>query len=284
MKNFVLIGAAGYIAPKHIDAIYNTGNKILAAYDPNDSVGILDSHDFGIKFFTEFERFDRHCCKLIRSGEKIDYVSICSPNYLHDAHIRFALRIGADAICEKPIVLNPWNLDAIEEMEEETGKKVYTILQLRLHRTTKLMMKENLYKSMTQNVNIHYSSPRGEWYDVSWKGDKEKSGGIITNIGVHLFDLAIYLFGEPIKWIMNGEMKDLANGEFYTNSSHISWFLTTKPRFKKERYFIVSDRRYDFDKGFEDLHTLSYKRILEGKGFGIKDTRASIEFVSRMRQ
>ena len=199
MKNFALIGAAGYVAPRHMKAIKETGNNLLAAFDPNDSVGIIDSYFPDASFFVEFERFDRHVDKLRRKGQKIDYVSICSPNYLHDAHIRFALRSGADAICEKPLVLNPWNLDALEEIENETGKKVYNILQLRVHPSL-IALKEKIDKEWEQKkekykIDLTYITSRGKWYFIFWKGDLQKSGGVGTNIGIHFFDMLIWIFG-----------------------------------------------------------------------------------------
>lgn len=284
MKNFLLIGAAGYVAPRHIKAIYETGNRILAIYDPHDSVGILDSYDHEIEYFREFEGFDRYCDRLVRNSTKIDYVSICSPNYLHDAHIRFALRIGADVICEKPLVLNPWSLDELEMIEEETGGKVFSILQLRLHPILKKIIKENLNSIKKHKVQVTYSSPRGKWYHSSWKGDEIKSGGIITNIGVHIFDLLMHLFGEPNKWSVFGSVKESSTGRFFTDTSEIDWFLSTSPCNERQRTIIIdSKNKYDLSDGFEDLHTVSYNEILYSNGFRINDVRKSIEFVSNMR-
>src|SRR5882762_7774575 len=228
MKNFALIGAAGYIAPRHMKAIKETGNTLVAALDKFDSVGIIDSHFPQADFFTEFERFDRHIDKLRRQGRKIDYVSICSPNYLHDSHIRFALRHGADAICEKPLVLNPWNLDALTEIEKETGKRVYTILQLRLHPVIQQLKKEIdlAAKDKHFNVNLTYITSRGGWYHHSWKGDESKSGGIATNIGIHFFDMLIWIFGGVKENILEKITDDRASGRLKLERANVKWFLS----------------------------------------------------------
>src|SRR4051812_17994255 len=196
-KNFAVTGVAGYIAPRHLKAIVDTGNRLVAAMDPHDAVGILDRYSFDVRFFTEFERFDRHLEKLRRgaSSDRVDYVSVCSPNYLHDAHIRLALRVGADAICEKPLVINPWNLDALLDLERETGRRVYTVLQLRLHPSLVALKQQLAAGERRHTVALTYITSRGRWYDVSWKGLPDRSGGIATNIGIHFFDLLLWLFG-----------------------------------------------------------------------------------------
>ncbi len=296
-KNFALIGAAGYVAPKHLKAIKDTGNNLVAALDKSDSVGILDSFSYDISFFTEFERFDRHAEKLRRTDEngKIDYVSICSPNYLHDAHIRFALRIGADAICEKPLVLNPWNLDAIKLMEEETGKKVYNVLQLRIHPSI-IELKNKIdidNKEKKYNIDLTYITSRGKWYFNSWKGDIAKSGGIATNIGIHFFDMLIWLFGS-VKYqeVHVSESKKMA-GFIELDRANVRWFLsadnTDLPEQAKQnsiptfRSITIDGDEIEFSGGFADLHTLVYKDILEGRGYGIEDARPSLNLVSSIR-
>ncbi len=295
MKNFALIGVAGYIAPRHLQAIKETGNCVVAALDKFDSVGILDSYFPQADFFTEFERFDRHIEKLRRRGEKIDYVTICSPNYLHDSHIRFALRHQADAICEKPLVLNPWNLSALAEIEVETGKKVYTILQLRLHPAIQMLKREidagpsgKKYK-----VELTYVTSRGNWYKHSWKGDESKSGGIATNIGIHFFDMLIWIFGKAESSVSSVITDDYAEGLLTLERATITWKLSINadhlPREAKEqgkrtfRSLSIEGREIEFSEGFTDLHTKSYQGILDGQGFGIEDARGSIEAVYRLR-
>lgn len=265
--NYVLIGV-GYVAPKHLTAIKATGGTLIAALDKHDSVGILDRYFPECEFFTEFERFDRHCEKI---KEQIDYVVVCSPNYLHDAHIRFGLRIGAKVICEKPAVLNPWNVDELIKM----GGEVNCILQLRLHPEI-----QNLTVERPASGRLIYHTPRGKWYNQSWKGSVEKSGGICTNIGIHLFDLLLYKFGA---WsAFQGETtKDESRGILHFPHLPISWDLSIKGI--PERKLIIGDRVFDFTKGFDDLHTLSYQRILEGKGFTLEDARPAIELVSKLR-
>ncbi|WP_035588033.1 Gfo/Idh/MocA family oxidoreductase [Hippea jasoniae] len=298
MKNFVLIGAAGYIAPRHMKAIKDTGNNLLAAVDPNDSVGIIDSYFPEAHFFTEFERFDRHVDKLRRRGNKVDFASICSPNYLHDAHIRWALRSGINAICEKPLVLNPWNLDALEEIEQETGRKVYNVLQLRLHPSI-ISLKDKIEKETSKenkkyNIDLTYITSRGRWYFVSWKGDLSKSGGVATNIGIHFFDMLMWLFGE----VKNSEvhycepLKKMA-GFIELKKAYVRWFLSVdyndlpddiKQKGQRTyRSITVDSKEIEFSGGFTDLHTLVYKDILNGGGFGIKDARLSIELVHQIR-
>jgi UDP-N-acetyl-2-amino-2-deoxyglucuronate dehydrogenase len=295
--NFALIGAAGYVAPKHMKAVRETGNNLVTALDKSDSVGILDSFAYDIAFFTEFERFDRYAEKLRRADEKakIDYVSICSPNYLHDAHIRFALRIGANAICEKPLVLNPWNLDALKLMEQETGKKVYTVLQLRVHPSI-IELKNKLTRKNTGKkrlVDLTYITSWGKWYFHSWKGDIAKSGGIATNIGIHFFDMLIWLFGKvQYQEVHLAESKKMA-GFIELDNAIVRWFLSVDhndlPRqvkansFPTYRSITVDDKEIEFSGGFTDLHTLVYKDILAGKGYGIEDARPSLNLVSAIR-
>jgi len=299
MKHFALIGAAGYIAPRHMKAIKETGNNLVAAFDPNDSVGIIDSYFPNADFFTEFERFDRHVEKLRRSGTAVDYVSICSPNYLHDAHIRFALRNGAHAICEKPIVLNPWNVDALAEIEAETGRRVYTILQLRLHPAIKaLKEKYSAYSGEPIDVDLTYITSRGSWYHHSWKGDVSKSGGIATNIGVHFFDMLAWVFGSPhapgvARGLVDRLEPDVASGTLSLPKANVRWMLSINADHLPEEQKAKGQRTYrsiriggeevEFSEGFTDLHTESYRDILSGGGFGLEDARASIEIVKAIR-
>ncbi|BCD67947.1 Gfo/Idh/MocA family oxidoreductase [Nitratiruptor sp. YY09-18] len=298
MKNFALIGAAGYIAPRHMKAIKETDNNLLAAMDRCDSVGIIDSYFPDADFFTEFERFDRHVDKLRRKGENIDYVSICSPNYLHDAHIRWALRSGADAICEKPLVLNPWNIDGLEEIEKETGKKVYNILQLRLHPSI-IALKEKVQKELQEDPNkiydidLTYLTSRGHWYFVSWKGDENKSGGIATNIGIHFYDMLSWIFGEIEENIVHIKTPYANAGFMKLKNANVRWFLSVKYDYIPEeikqkgqrtyRSITVNGEEIEFSGGFTDLHTKSYEEILKGNGFGLKEARNSIEIVSTIR-
>jgi UDP-N-acetyl-2-amino-2-deoxyglucuronate dehydrogenase len=295
MKLFTLIGAAGYIAPRHMKAIKETNNLLLAAYDPYDGVGVMDSYFPSASFFTEFERFDRHLEKLRRSGHGLDYVSICSPNYLHDAHIRFGLRIGADVICEKPLVLNPWNVDALEEMEQETGKKVYTILQLRLHPAIMALREEiaQMPKDQVHDVTLTYLTSRGNWYYTSWKGDLSKSGGIATNIGVHFFDMLAWIFGPLKSNEVHVHTHDRAAGYLEFEKARVRWFLSINEETLPEeaiksgkrtfRSLQVAGREIEFSDGFTDLHTDSYRHILSGSGFGLNDARQAIETVHSIR-
>jgi UDP-N-acetyl-2-amino-2-deoxyglucuronate dehydrogenase len=295
MKNFVLIGAAGYIAPRHMKAIKDTGNRLVAALDKNDNVGVLDSYFPEANFFTEFERFDRHLDKLRRQKTPIDYVSICSPNYLHDSHIRFALRQGANAICEKPLVLNPWNADALQEIEQETGKKVFTILQLRLHPSI-IDLKKNISeapKDKVFEIDLRYITSRGNWYKVSWKGDESKSGGIATNIGVHFFDMLLWVFGNVKTNRITTLTDDHAEGFLELERARVNWFLSinadhlpaaTRASGKRTyRSLTVENREIEFSEGFTDLHTISYQKILNGEGFTIQDARPSIQLVHDIR-
>jgi len=295
MKNFALIGAAGYIAPRHLQAIKDTGNNLVAALDKFDSVGIMDSYFPKADFFTEFERFDRHIDKLKRIGQKIDYVSICSPNYLHDSHIRFALRHHADAICEKPLVLNPWNVDALSEIEKETGKKVYTILQLRLHPNIIQLKKEveNAPEGKIFDVNLTYITSRGKWYHHSWKGDEIKSGGIATNIGIHFFDMLLWVFGDIKNLKINSYEADKASGFLELQKARVNWMLSinendlpTEAKSKGKRTFRslkMDGSEIEFSDGFTELHTKSYLEILSGRGFGLNDARPSIELAHEIR-
>lgn len=297
MKNFALTGVAGYIAPRHLQAIKDTGNMLVAAVDPHDSVGIMDRYFPNAAFFTEFERFDRHL-EVLRRGPKehcVDYVTICAPNHLHDAHIRLALRIGADAICEKPLVLNPWNLDALEELEEETGRKVNTILQLRVHPSL-IELREKLQKQdkgKKHEVTLTYITSRGTWYDYSWKGVKEKSGGIATNIGIHFFDLLMWLFGDVVHSELHISEQKRMGGFLELKNATVRWFLSIdrndlpgeavekgKPTF---RSIEVDGSEVQFSEGFTDLHTRVYEETLAGRGFGIAEARPSITLVQQMR-
>ena len=292
INNFGLIGAAGFVAPRHLRAVKDNGQNLLAAYDPNDSVGVIDSYFPDASFFTEYERFDRHCEKLRRAGEekRLRYFSICSPNYLHDAHIRFALRADAHAICEKPLVLNPWNADALKSLEKETGKKVYTILQLRYHPSILALKKkiDSSGNSKKHDIVLTYITPRGKWYHYSWKGDLMKSGGIATNIGVHFFDMLTWIFGKSVKNTLHIHKKDKASGLIELENANVKWFLSIdrndlKAGDKTFRSITLDGEEIEFSEGFTDLHTVSYKEILEGRGFGIDEARPSIEAVYDIR-
>jgi len=295
MKRFGLIGAAGYIAPRHMKAIKETGNDLVAALDINDSVGIIDSHYPEAEFFTEFERFDRHVDKIKREGNGLDYIAIASPNYLHDSHMRFALRSGANAICEKPIVLNPWNIDGLLEIEKETGNKVHTILQLRLHPSI-IALKEKISsqpKDKKHEVDLTYITSRGHWYLQSWKGDVKKSGGIATNIGVHFYDMLHFLFGELQENQVHLREDTKSSGYLEYEHARVRWFLSVDyqdvPNNIKEtgqrtfRSITVDGDEIEFSGGFTDLHTVSYKEILAGRGFGLEENRVAIETVANIR-
>jgi UDP-N-acetyl-2-amino-2-deoxyglucuronate dehydrogenase len=296
MKNFALIGAAGYIAPRHMKAIKETGNKLVAAYDPYDGVGIIDSFSPDTKFFVEFERFDRYLEKLkYDKGISIDYMSITSPNYLHDAHIRVALRRGANAICEKPLVLNPWNIDGLEHVASDTGKKIYTVLQLRLHPVI-IALREKISQAPQDkiyDVDLTYITSRGNWYYTSWKGDISKSGGIATNIGIHFFDMLTWIFGNVKENIVNLHTHDRASGILVLEKARVRWFLsinseTLPPEVKERgkttfRSITVEGEEIEFSEGFTDLHTRSYEEILKGNGFEIGEARRSIGIVYDIR-
>jgi UDP-N-acetyl-2-amino-2-deoxyglucuronate dehydrogenase len=294
-KNFALIGVAGYIAVRHVRAIRETGNNLLASLDRFDSVGFIDAYFPEADFFIEFERFDRHIAKLNRQGNKIEYVSICSPNYLHDSHIRFALRNGADAICEKPLVLNPWNIDALKDYENETGKNVWNILQLRLHPSI-LELRElvkNGSPDKIYDVDLSYITSRGNWYHYSWKGDVEKSGGIATNIGVHFFDMLSWIFGKVNKNVVHLLKKDKAAGFLELDKARVRWFLSIDyndiPKGIKKngqrtyRSITMDGKEIEFSGGFTDLHTISYEKILKGNGFGLEAGRTAIQTVYNIR-
>jgi UDP-N-acetyl-2-amino-2-deoxyglucuronate dehydrogenase len=291
--DFALIGAAGYIAPRHLKAIQDTQNQLLTAFDPNDSVGIIDSYFPNTTFFTEFERFDRHVEKLRRSQKPVQYVSICSPNYLHDAHIRFGLRNGADVICEKPLVLNPWNAEALQESELETGKKVNTILQLRLHPALIALKKEIDQSPKHHAVDLTYITSRGNWYYASWKGDLNKSGGIATNIGIHFFDMLLWIFGPVQSNTVNLHTHDRAAGILQLQKATVRWFLSINANTLPEqaitqhkrtfRSITVDGKEIEFSEGFTDLHTRSYEEILAGRGFGINDILPAIQIAHDIR-
>jgi UDP-N-acetyl-2-amino-2-deoxyglucuronate dehydrogenase len=295
MKNFALIGAAGFVAPRHMKAIRETGNDLVAAMDRFDSVGVMDSYFPNADFFVEFERFDRHLEKLKRQGRQVDYVSICSPNYLHDAHIRFGLRYGADVICEKPLVLNPWNIDALQELEKETNNRVNCILQLRLHPAIIALKKkvEEAPKDKIWDLDLTYLTSRGHWYYTSWKGDVEKSGGIATNIGVHFYDMLIWIFGPVQKNIVHIHAHDRAAGFLELKNARVRWFLSINEELLPEyvqkkggrtyRSLKIEGEEFEFSEGFTDLHTASYQEVLKNNGFGLEEARAAVEVVFDIR-
>jgi len=297
-RNFALIGAAGYVAPRHLKAIQDTGSRLVCALDPHDSAGVLDGYFRDVEFFTEFERFDRHIERLRRESpdKRIDLVSICSPNYLHDAHIRFALRVGADVICEKPVVLNPWNIDALRALERESGRKVNVVLQMRLHETIERLKRETdkEKKSRKHRVSLRYITARGPWYDFSWKGDENKSGGVVTNIGIHFFDMLIWVFGD----VEASEIEILeprkAGGRLILERAEVEWFLsldfddlpeeirrTEQTTFRR---VLVDGKPLDISRGFTDLHTRIYEEALQGRGFTLEDARPATDLVSRIRR
>ncbi len=297
MANFAITGLAGYIAPRHLKAIIETGNDLVAALDPHDSVGIIDRYAPTARFFPETERFDRHLEKLRRKGDefRVHWFSICSPNYLHDAHIRMAFRLDADAICEKPIVLNPWNLDALQELEEETGRRVWNVLQLRLHPSI-IALKERIDNETPDgkyDIELTYVTPRGPWYLSSWKGHLERSGGLATNIGVHFFDMLLWIFGGVKKSEVHIAEPTRAAGYIELEKARVKWFLSIdredSPLFdgKSEpctfRSIKINQHKMEFTHGFTDLHSQLYERTLSGKGFGIDDVRPSIELVHDIR-
>ncbi|MFY7811010.1 MAG: Gfo/Idh/MocA family protein [Flavobacterium sp.] len=296
MKNFALLGASGFIAPRHLKAIKETNNTLIAALDKFDSVGIMDSYFPNADFFTEFERFDRHIYDFIhKNNQKIDYISICTPNYLHDSNIRFALRNQADAICEKPLVLNPWNIDALQSLENETNKKVYTILQLRLHPSI-IALKDKIAKGPKDkiyDIDLTYITSRGKWYYASWKGDESKSGGIASNIGVHFYDMLSWIFGNVKNSIVHLHTHDRAAGYLEFEQARVRWFLSidanTLPVEVKQkgqttyRSIKMEGEEIEFSDGFKDLHTASYQDILNGGGFGLEEARTSIEIIHDIR-
>ncbi len=296
MKHFALIGAAGYIAPRHMKAIKETGNHLVAAMDTNDSVGIIDSHFPEADFFVEFERFERHISKLRHERDfTLDYVSICTPNYLHDSHIRFALRHDADAICEKPLVLNPWNIDALQAEEKRTGRTIFNILQLRVHPSI-MALKAKIDqgpKDKIYDVDLTYLTSRGNWYYTSWKGDMNKSGGIATNIGVHFYDMLSWIFGDIQENRVHLHTHDRAAGYLEFKQARVRWFLSINAEVLPEAIAKAGQRTYrsitvdgeelEFSGGFTDLHTRSYEHILEGDGFGLDDARQAVEIVHGIR-
>lgn len=295
MKSFGIIGAAGYIAPRHMGAIRDTGHALKAAFDPNDSVGIIDSYFPQAAFFTEFERFDRYVYKLKREGEGLDYISIASPNYLHDSHIRFCLRSGAGAICEKPLVLNPWNIDGLKEIEAESGARIHTILQLRLHPAI-IALRDKVQAGPADRkyeVDLSYITSRGNWYLQSWKGDERKSGGIATNIGVHFYDMLHFVFGALQENVVHLSTPTKAAGYLEYERARVRWFLSIDVNDVPEAERAAGKRTYrsitadgeeiEFSGGFTDLHTRSYEEILAGRGFGVEENRVAIETVSDIR-
>lgn len=293
-QTYALIGAAGYIAPRHMQAIKEVGGDLIAALDPKDSVGIIDRYFPEASFFVEFERFDRYVDKLRRRGTPIGYVSICSPNYLHDAHVRFALRSHADAICEKPLVLAPWNVDGLAEVERESGRRINAILQLRLHPAI-IALRERLAEARPgrrHQVDLTYITSRGRWYGVSWKGDEGKSGGIAANIGIHFFDMLVHLFGAPRRNIVHLREASRAGGYMELERADVRWFLSvdradlpeaSPPGRSTYRAIAIDGEEVEFSGGFEDLHTQSYRQILAGNGFGLEDARAAVEITSAIR-
>ena len=299
MKNFALIGASGYIASRHMRAINDTGNQLIAALDPYDGIGIMDSNFPEASFFTEFERFDRFVDKWHRdSVNKIEYMSICSPNYLHDSHIRFALKNGADAICEKPLVLNPWNINQLKLIEKETGQKIYNILQLRLHSSI-IALKKRITRELKENpdrvydIDLTYLTSRGKWYFVSWKGDQSKSGGIASNIGVHFFDMLCWIFGSVEENIVHLKTADTNAGFLKLKNANVKWFLSVNYNYIPDeiknkglttfRSIKVDGNAIEFSGGFTELHTRSYEEIIKGNGFGLDEAYGSIEMVSHIR-
>lgn len=298
-RNFAITGVGGYIAPRHLRAIRDTGNRIVAAVDPKDSVGLLDQYSFDVRFFTEVERFDRHLEKLRRGleSDRVHYLTVCSPNYLHDAHCRLGLRVGADVICEKPLVINPWNLDPLREMEEETGRRIWTVLQLRVHPALKALRERLLAEAnagVTHDVVLSYVTARGAWYDVSWKGSPEKSGGVPTNIGIHFFDLLVWLFGD-----LESQSVHLSDGRRMAGvirlaRARVRWFLSVDARDlpfvaapgsrSTFRSITVDGQEVEFSEGFADLHTEVYREILAGRGHGIEVARPSVALASAIRR
>jgi len=293
--NFAVTGVAGFVAPRHLRAIRDTGNRLVAAIDPHDAAGLLDQYSFDVRFFTEIERFDRHLEKLRRGADKdrIHYVTVCSPNYLHDAHVRLALRVGAHAICEKPLVINPWNLDALQELEQEHGRRVFTVLQLRLHPAL-LALKARLdAEAGEHDVSLTYITARGAWYDVSWKGSDERSGGVATNIGIHFFDMLLWLFGPTEEVEVHLREPKRVSGSLRLRRARVRWFLSTDARdlpFTPEpgskttfRSITVNGEEIVFTEGFTDLHTRVYEEVLAGRGAGLDEARPSIELAHRIR-
>jgi UDP-N-acetyl-2-amino-2-deoxyglucuronate dehydrogenase len=300
MANFAIIGCGGHVAPKHLRAIKETDNDLVVAVDKNDSVGILDSYSFDVKFFEEFERFDRHVENLRRKGndKKVDYVSICSPNYLHDAHVRWALKSGADAICEKPLSINPWNVDALEEFEKRYENRVYNILQLRNHPLLLDLEGKVRESGEKHEVDLTYITPRGNWYHQSWKGDVEKSGGLAMNIGVHFFDMLLWIFGDLKNYEVNYSDPKTISGNLELEKANVKWFLSVNKNDLPEGYFekrilkgestsyrsiLIDGKEINFTDGFSNLHTETYRKILNGEGLGIRETKPAIDLVYKVR-
>lgn len=297
--NFAITGVGGYIAPRHLRAIHDTGNRVVAAADPKDSVGLLDQYGFDVRFFTEVERFDRHLEKLRRGveAERVRYLTVCSPNYLHDAHCRLGLRVGADVICEKPLVINPWNLDPLRELEEETGGRIYTVLQLRVHPSL-IALREKLLAEpegrAPHEVVLTYITARGAWYDVSWKGQPEKSGGVPTNIGIHFFDLLGWLFGEVESLSVHLSGPRRMAGVIRFARARVRWFLSvdakdlpsqpTSGARTTHRSITVDGQEVEFSEGFTDLHTAVYREIIAGRGHGLETARPSVELAAAIRR
>lgn len=297
MKNFALTGAAGFVAPRHFEAIRATGSRLVAALDPHDSVGVLDRYGFDVRYFTEYERFDRFLEKLRRApdDQHVHYLSVCAPNHLHDAHCRLGLRVGADVICEKPLVINPWNLDALQELEAETGRRIWTVLQLRTHERL-IALRDEIRRSSSSrgmhDVVLTYVTARGPWYDVSWKGQRDKSGGIPTNIGVHFFDLLIWLFGSVVGLKVHLADDRRTAGLLELERARVRWLLSIDPRDLPRdlepgkttlRTIAIDGSELEFSDGFGELHSRVYERTLEGKGFGIADARPGIEAAHAIR-
>ena len=294
-RNFAITGVGGFVAARHLKAISATGHRLVAAVDPHDAVGVLDQYSFDVRFFTEFGRFDRHLEKLRRGSdaERVHYLSICSPNYLHDAHIRLALRVGAHAICEKPLVINPWNLDALQELERETGTRISTVLQLRLHPAVVAFRETLLSDTRRHQVTLTYITARGPWYDVSWKGSEERSGGLVTNIGIHFFDLLLWLFGPLQRSAVHLREPKRAAGSLELARADVRWLLSTDRSDLPSdaasqsrttfRSMSVDGKLLEFSDGFNDLHTRIYEEILAGRDFGIDDARPSIELTHAIR-
>ena len=298
MSNFAITGVAGFVAPRHLKAIRDTGNRLVAALDPHDAVGVLDKYAFDVQFFKEAERFERHLEKLHRgpADGRVDYLSICSPNYLHDSHIRLGLRAGANVLCEKPLVINPWNLDGLQELEQQSGRRVSTVLQLRLHPQL-VALRDQLAAEKPRDlhdVSLTYITARGSWYDVSWKGSEERSGGLVTNIGIHFFDLLLWLFGGVTACEVHKREARRLSGSLQLDRARVRWFLSAESRdlpFTPEpgvkttfRSIAIDGREIEFSEGFADLHTRVYQEVLAGRGFGIADSRPSIELAHRIRQ
>lgn len=295
MKNFAIIGVGGYVAPRHLKAIKDTGNNLVSAYDKSDSVGVLDSYFPQASFFTEQELFDRHNTRLQEKGIKLDYVSVCTPNYLHDAHTRYGLRLGSDVICEKPVVLNPWNIDALEKVEEETGHKAYTILQLRLHDSITALKKkvDEGPKDKIYDIDLTYITSRGYWYYTSWKGNINKSGGVATNIGIHFYDMLSWIFGAVKSNIVHISSHDRVAGYLELERARVRYFLSinadtlpeeiVKAGKRTFRTIMIDGEQFEFSEGFTELHTLSYQKILAGEGFRISEARNCIQIVYDIR-